>query len=65
MLKSNCFKRDLKELNLGAVTITSESKLQARVTRMVKKLDVTLILLGCSLTLYLLFFHVFELFIIK
>ena len=38
MLKSNCFKRDLKEPKLGAVTITSESEFQARVTRLVKKL---------------------------
>ena len=65
LLKSNCFKRDLKELKLGAVTITSESEFQARVTRLVKKIDHTLILLGCSLTLQLLFFRVLELFIIK
>ena len=37
MLKSNCFNRDLKELKLWAVTITSESEFQARVTRFVKK----------------------------
>ena len=38
MLKSNCFKRDLKGLKHGAVTITSESEFQARVTRLVKKI---------------------------
>ena len=38
LLKSNCFKRDLKELKLRVVTITSESEFQARVTRLVHKI---------------------------
>ena len=36
MLKSNLFKRDLNELKLRAITITSESEFQARMTRLVK-----------------------------
>ena len=55
VLKSYCFKRDLKELKLGAVTIISESEFHARVARLVKKIDFILILLGSSLTLQLLF----------